>query len=188
MQWNKKEILSIPNLLSFMRILLIPAFVYSYVTAAEPKDYLIAAGIILLSGLTDLVDGKIARRYHMITEFGKALDPIADKLTQAGIVLSLLFKIKYMYLLVILFIIKELYMGISCLILLRRGKKLNGAKWYGKVCTAVLYIVMFLLIAIPGMPAFLQNTLMLVCAGFMLLSMGMYLPVFIKLYQNSEKI
>lgn len=188
MRWSKKEIFSIPNLLSFLRIILIPVFMYCYVTATEPKDYLIAAGIILFSGLTDLIDGKIARKYHMVTELGKALDPIADKLTQAGIVLSLLFKIKYMYLLVLLFIIKELFMGIACLIMLRRGKKLDGAKWYGKVCTAVLYIVMFLLIALPSMPAILQNTLMIICAGFMVLSLVMYIPVFIKMHCDSRKV
>lgn len=186
MKLKAQELFSIPNLLSFLRILLIPLFVIRYVTAQTASDYYVAAAIILFSGFTDLIDGKIARKFHMVTDLGKALDPVADKLTQAGIVLSLMFKIQWMYLLVLLFIVKEAFMGISCLVIMRKGKKLNGAMWFGKVCTAVLYVAMFILIAVPGMPSLWQNLLMLICAAFMLLSMCLYIPVFRKLYQENE--
>lgn len=63
---------------------MIPVFCYLYITAQTPREYLYAAAVVLLSSLTDFFDGKIARHFHMITELGKALDPIADKLTHAA--------------------------------------------------------------------------------------------------------
>ena len=88
-RFSKKEIFSIPNLMGYFRILLIPVFCYLYITAETEREYLYAALVVLLSSLTDLFDGKIARRFHMVTELGKALDPIADKLTHAALAICL---------------------------------------------------------------------------------------------------
>lgn len=187
MKLQKKEIFSIPNILGYIRILLIPLFTWRYLTAQSQADYYAAAGIVLLSGLTDLLDGFIARRFHMITELGKALDPIADKLTQAAIVFCLMFRVQWMVWLVLLFVVKECYMGVANLIVMRRGRKLNGAEWFGKVCTAVFYIVMFLMIALPGLGTAWKNTMMLICAAFMALSLVLYIPVFVRLYRGGKR-
>ena len=88
-RFSKKEIFSIPNLMGYFRILLIPVFCYLYITAETEREYLYAVLVVLLSSLTDLFDGKIARRFHMVTELGKALDPIADKLTHAALAICL---------------------------------------------------------------------------------------------------
>ncbi len=77
-----KEYLSIPNLLGYFRILLLPVYLYVYVNASSERDYHLAVFIIFLSFLSDFLDGKIARRFDMVTDFGKILDPIADKITQ----------------------------------------------------------------------------------------------------------
>lgn len=77
----KKEILSIPNILSLFRLLLIPVYTVLFLRAERPVDYWWAAGILAVSTLTDMVDGKIARRFHMVTNLGKILDPVADKAT-----------------------------------------------------------------------------------------------------------
>ncbi|WP_040213940.1 CDP-alcohol phosphatidyltransferase family protein [Clostridium polynesiense] len=185
MKINSKELFSIPNILSYIRILLIPFFLKTYIYAAAPKDYYVASFIILLSGLTDLVDGYIARKYNMITELGKAIDPIADKLTQGAIVLCLMIRLKGMFVpLVVIFILKELFMAISCLVLLRKRKKLDGAKWFGKVSTAVFYINMFIIIAIPGLNTTAVNILICISAFFMLLSFALYIPAFKNLYKS----
>ncbi|MBQ2092705.1 MAG: CDP-alcohol phosphatidyltransferase family protein, partial [Clostridia bacterium] len=76
-----KDAKTIPNLLSLIRIILVPFFVYFFVT----KRYLIAVIIILISGLSDAFDGKIARHFNQISKLGKLLDPAADKLTQIAI-------------------------------------------------------------------------------------------------------
>lgn len=122
MKPTAKEIWSIPNILSYIRLLLIPIFVYIYITANSTSDYYVAALIILLSGLTDMLDGLIARKFNQITELGKTIDPIADKLTQAAIVGCLMFRYDYMWILVLLLVVKELFMGINGLILLKKVK------------------------------------------------------------------
>jgi cardiolipin synthase len=184
MKTTKKEIFSIPNLLSYLRILLIPAFVLIYITAEDVSNYYLAALIIFLSALTDMADGFIARKYGMITELGKALDPIADKLTQIAVILCLLTRYQGMWVLVLLFTIKELFMGINGLILLRKGKKLNGAKWFGKVSTAVFFICTIVLIALPELPGMAVYILINVTILFLLLSFVLYIPAFAKLYRS----
>ena len=85
----KKEILTIPNLLSLFRLVLIPVYVTIYLNAKETTDYFIAAMILAVSCLTDLVDGKIARHFNMISTLGKILDPLADKATQFTLIIWL---------------------------------------------------------------------------------------------------
>ena len=80
------KILTIPNILSLMRICMIPLFVWTYLAK---ENYMATAAILILSGLTDLTDGMIARRFNMVSNLGKALDPFADKLTQAAIMICL---------------------------------------------------------------------------------------------------
>ena len=80
------RIITVPNLLSFFRFCLIPVIIWSYCVKKNP---LLAGEILLLSGLTDLADGYIARRFHRISNLGKILDPVADKLTQAAMLICL---------------------------------------------------------------------------------------------------
>ena len=88
--WNwKKEILTVPNLLSLFRLALIPVYISAYLRAQTGQDHALAAGILAVSCLTDLLDGIIARRFHMISHVGKVLDPLADKLTQLALFLCL---------------------------------------------------------------------------------------------------
>ncbi|MBE5963290.1 MAG: CDP-alcohol phosphatidyltransferase family protein [Lachnospiraceae bacterium] len=184
MKYTKKEVFSIPNCLGYFRILLIPVFIFLYVKAETKSDYHMAAGIILLSGFTDFLDGFIARTFRQITELGKALDPIADKLTQGAIIIALMFKIEKMWMLVLFFICKEAFMGINGFLLLRRGKRLDGAMWFGKVSTAVFYLCTFVLICFPSLPYAAVISLMLVTAFFLALSFLLYIPVFARMYKR----
>ena len=89
----QKKILTIPNIMSFFRLVLIPIIVYFYVVK---ENYLWTLILLVVSGLTDIVDGFIARKFKMISDFGKAIDPIADKLTQLALLCCLLFRFNYM--------------------------------------------------------------------------------------------
>lgn len=89
---------------------LVPVFLHLYLNAATGREYLLAAGILVLSALTDVLDGFIARRYHMITKLGQILDPAADKMTLAAVTLSLWHKIPDLWPLFAIFITKELLM------------------------------------------------------------------------------
>ena len=89
--FTKKEIFSIPNILCYFRIGLVPIFLYTYFTAEGSEGHMISAGILILSSLSDFFDGFIARKYDMITELGKLIDPVADKLTQFVVACTLMY-------------------------------------------------------------------------------------------------
>ena len=183
---DKREIFSIPNLMGYFRILLIPLFSWMYCTADSTGDYYAAAVVVGVSGLTDMFDGKIARRFHMITELGKFIDPLADKLTQAALLICLAVRYPLMRAVLVLFVIKEGFMAVMGALLLPRGKKLDGAMWFGKVCTAVLYAVLFLLLLLPGIGTTAANVLIGICGAFLLFSFLMYIPVFRRRWKESE--
>lgn len=180
----RKQLFTVPNLLGYLRLILIPIFVWRYLTAESNADYYVATAIVAISAVSDLFDGMIARKFNQVTQLGKALDPIADKLTQAAMVLCLVFRYRLMLPLLILFVIKEGFMGIMGIIMLSKGKMLDGAMWFGKVCTAVLYVVMFLLFLLPQIPVLWANVLIGICIGFMLLSLILYIPTYIRLYHE----
>lgn len=81
--FKRDQIFTIPNLLSLVRLLMIPMIIWLY---CEKEDYVAAAVMIVLSGLTDIADGIIARKFHLVSDLGKLLDPVADKLTQAALI------------------------------------------------------------------------------------------------------
>lgn len=146
----KKEIFSIPNLLSFFRILLIPVYITIYLNATKAADYYVAGGILAVSCLTDLIDGWIARRFNMITNLGKVLDPLADKLTQFALVLCLAIRYNFLWYIVVLFVVKEVFQLVAggCR-LLRRNMMLKGALITGKISTTVLFISLIILVVFP---------------------------------------
>lgn len=125
----------VPNILTVVRFILIPAIIISILN----EQYIIAFIILTISGLTDVLDGYIARKYNFITNFGKLIDPLADKATQVAILTTLAFKeIIPMWLIIIIFV-KELVLiaGASFLY----GKELVvSSKWFGKLATVLFYI------------------------------------------------
>lgn len=183
-RFSRKDIFSIPNLMGYFRILLIPVFCYLYCTAQSDRDYYIASGVVLISSLTDLFDGKIARRFNMITELGKALDPVADKLTHAALAFCLATRYPFMWALIALMAVKEGYMGIMGLKFLKEGKMLDGAMWFGKVCTALLFVVLLVLFVFPSLPGIAVNVMIGVTMAVMLFTMLMYIPVFKRMKQD----
>ncbi len=116
------------------------------------QSFYIAGAVIVVSGLSDYLDGVIARRYNQVTDLGKVLDPFADKLTQLFLILSMAWYRPWLWLLFGLFLIKEGFMFVAGLIGLSKNIKLSGAKWYGKVATAVIYVGMILLLLFPELP------------------------------------
>lgn len=184
--FTRKEIFSIPNIMGYFRILLIPVFMYIYITADTVTDYYIAAAIVLVSTISDLLDGLVARKFNMITELGKFVDPFADKLTHAALIVCLLTRYKLMWLLLGIFVVKESFMIIMGLIMLRHnGKKLDGAEWFGKVCTAVLFLTMFAMFLFPELSMTLVSGLIYFSAAVMLITLILYIPVFVKMYKET---
>ena len=187
-KFSRKDLWSIPNILCYIRFLLIPVFIILYIKAEAPKQYLQAAAVVLVSGMTDFLDGFIARTFHMITDLGKLIDPMADKLTQASLIFVLVVKLKWMFLLMILFVIMQLFLLVAGLVMLKKGIKLSGSKWFGKVSTAVFYAVMLVLISIPALNITITNLLMFVCGGFLLLSFLLYIKEYMDMYHGLKTI
>lgn len=134
------RIFTLPNMLSFFRLLLIPVIVALYENGLAWGAF----GVLALSGVTDVVDGWIARTFHLVSDFGKAIDPIADKLTQIAVLLCLM-PPKFWWVVGVL-VFKELFIGCMTLVTIRRTHSVYSAGWYGKLCTVLIYASMFVLI------------------------------------------
>ena len=172
--WNK-EILTLPNLLSLFRLILLPVYVTIYLHAREPKQYLLAGSIMALSCLTDLLDGRIARKFNLVTNLGKILDPLADKITQFTLTLCLSLKYPVLQPVLMLFLIKEVFQTVMGVIYLRKGKMLPGALPAGKLCTVVLFTSLMALVFFPELPAAAVNTAAIVDSGFLMVSFLSYI-------------
>ena len=193
--WN-----TIPNWLCFLRIALIPVFSVLFIKG----DYIAAFIVMIVAALTDLFDGKIARKYNMVSNLGKILDPIADKLSQMAIVIILIVKFwdGYLRYILFLFIIKELIMICAGALLLSKGMRPGAAEIWGKVATTVFYVFMIAIIALGGETSalygikFFENMILsdtaitvmiVISAVLMFVSLFGYVPGFVRqLKENKE--
>lgn len=141
---------TVPNLLSFIRIVLIPFFAYFYLK----NEVIIALVILAVSGLSDFFDGKIARKFNQVSNLGKILDPVADKLTQITIAVLLFIEFRHATNSImqafgwvfLVFLVKEGIMVIGGLLMLIFGIRPGAAEIYGKVATFVFYAAMIIII------------------------------------------
>ena len=168
--FRKEQVLTIPNLLSTARLLMIPLIVWLY---CFKGNYYAASFVILLSGATDVADGIIARKFNMVSDFGKILDPIADKLTQAAIIVSLAFRYKLMLAVIIIFVLKEIIISVLGLKTIIRTDTVNSSEWHGKLNTIALYVVFLVLILFPDINSGLANAL--ICFNIILIIISLIL-------------
>lgn len=180
----KREIFTIPNLLSLFRIALIPVYMSIYLKAKSPMEYYAAGGILAVSCLTDAIDGKIARKFGMVSTLGKILDPVADKITQFTLTLSLSLKYPHLRSVLWLFVIKEAFQLIAGIVNLRRGRMLPGALFAGKLCTTVLFVSLISLVLFPNIPAEAVDAVAILDAAFLSFSFISY--VFAYFGKNSK--
>ena len=165
-----KKIFTIPNIISIFRLVLIPAFVFLYFKESVENHFLWAIFIIVLSGFSDVVDGFIARRFNMVSDLGKVIDPIADKLTQVVALLCLAIKHTAIIPAFIVLFIKELLTMFVAIHLMSNGTKPISSRWWGKLSTVIIFITMVyaIIIDIYTVPAFVLYILIfasVVCMG-----------------------
>lgn len=170
-KWN------IPNALSVLRILLIIPFMALYLAGHEYWAF----GVLLLSGATDMLDGFIARRYNQITDCGKLLDPLSDKLTQVSVVVALACRYKELMPLALLCLVKEVCQAIGSIILLRRKSKVRGSRWFGKLSTIMFYACMLVMVLWSDAPASARWILVSVASLCMLLAFIGYFHLYIQI-------
>ena len=169
--FTKSQVLTLPNLLSAVRLALIPVLIWVYLGL---RDYPLAAIIFILSTLTDIVDGFIARKFNMISDLGKALDPIADKLTQLATLVCLVTRYVYMLIPLGLLLLKEVFSGIISLISINKTGEVRGAEWHGKLTTILISLTIVIHILWYDIPEFASYTSIGVCLASMALSLILY--------------
>ena len=178
------KIFTIPNFLTLLRICMIPFLVWAYVGR---QDTLLTVGILVASGLTDVLDGIIARRFDMVSDLGKALDPLADKLTQATVVGCLLVRFPIMLIMLVVFCVKEIFVTVAHIALVQRSGKVSSARWHGKTTTVLLWLTMVLHLLWAEIPKGLTVALVCLCSAMILLSGAMYGIEYIAGFRSCEK-
>ncbi len=175
-----KKIFTIPNIISLFRLILIPFFVFFYFKDNVENHFFWAIFIVVLSGFSDVVDGFIARNFNMVSDFGKILDPIADKMTQAVVLLSLAIKHTALIPMFAVLFLKELLTMFAAIQLLSNGTKPISSKWWGKLTTVVIFIttIYTVVMDIYSVPVYVLYGLIILSIGCMVLSMGNYGKMF----------
>lgn len=168
---TEDKIFTIPNMLSVIRLCFIPMFVWLY---SVKKDYAGTTVVLLLSGFTDILDGFIARRFNMISNLGKVLDPVADKLTQGAMFICLLTKYDFMWIALILLIIKEIFMSVTGLLVIKKTGEVYGAEWHGKVTTSMIYATVFIHLIWYNIPLWISKALIFISILLMIYSCVSY--------------
>lgn len=127
----------VPNILTIIRIILVPVFVYFTFFSELNNNILLALIIFIIASLSDLFDGLIARKYKVISDFGKIMDPLADKLLVISALFALLLKFKDItYVIFAIIVLRE----VAVTLLRKYYTKRNiviAANWWGKVKTVL---------------------------------------------------
>jgi len=177
------KIVTIPNLLTVLRLLLIPVFMWSYLAK---EDVVLTAVLLALSGVTDLADGFIARRFNMVSDLGKALDPLADKLTQVAVIVCLIWRFPRLIVLLAVVCLKELAALITTLAAIRKTDRVYSAAWHGKAATVAIYLTILVHLIWPGITSALSAVLIGLCALLVLLSGVLYILRNIRLIRQDS--
>ena len=180
---SSRKIVTIPNVLSFFRICLIPVLIWLY---CGKKNDLQTAIVLVLSGLTDLADGFIARHFHMTSDLGKVLDPVADKLTQGAMLICLVTRFPLMWLPLGILIVKETVMAITGALVIKRTGNVHGSNWHGKVTTTLLYMMMGIHILWYRIPENVSDVTILLCSCMMCISFVLYVLKNCRLLKESR--
>lgn len=178
----ENKLITIPNILSLFRIALIPVIVWLY---SVKHNYVWAGYFLILSGITDTVDGCIARHFHMVSNLGKILDSIADKLTQGAMLLCLLLRFRMMMVPFILLILKEIFMSVSGILIIHKTGQVCGAEWHGKAATFLLYVMIMLHVFWYKITPVASVVSILACTLMIGVSFGLYGIHNIKLLKSS---
>lgn len=177
------DLFNIPNMLTMLRIILLPFIAWFYLH----DQVIVAIVLLLVSGISDILDGFIARKFSMVTSIGKIMDPISDKLTQGVILACLTVRFPYLWTLFFLLLIKEIIMGFTGLYTVRKTGIVYGSKWHGKATTVFIYSTIMLHFLFPNLPHTFAMLLMIASICMMFISMRFYIKDNIKRLNGCKK-
>ncbi len=182
------KVITIPNILSFFRLCLIPVIVWLY---CVKKEYFWTIIVYGFSSITDIVDGIIARKFNMISTFGKVFDPVADKLTQMAIIICLAIHFGwYMLIPLAIFVVKEVGMNVVGLVAAKKTGKIKGAMWHGKLNTVLFFVIMVVHLLWYNMPPVVSYVFVSISVTMMLISATIYTVDYVNMLKeakNAEK-
>ncbi len=186
---SSKRIFTIPNVISMFRLLLIPFFIWAYVGL---KNNLLTVILLTVSGVSDVLDGFIARKFNMVSDLGKALDPVADKLTQLAMIFCLIFRYWYMIIPFALLAVKEIVAATTGLAVIKATDRVRSAEWHGKAATACIYLMMIMHIVWPiffkvEIPTAVSVVSVVVTTAVILLSFVIYTTENIIILRRAKK-
>lgn len=178
-----KTVFTIPNVLSFARLCMIPLIIWLY---CVKDNYVWTGYVIIVSGATDVIDGFIARTFHMVSDLGKILDPIADKFTQATVLFCLLLRYPMVLLPLIAMTLKETFVGTTGFMVIQKNGKVMGAVWHGKVATLLLYAMMMLHLFWHDITPLVSNIFIIACTVMICVSFFFYGAANIRALKQAE--
>jgi len=177
---------NVPNILSAFRICLVPVFIITYFR--EEELHILAVVVYAVASLTDVLDGYIARRYNLITNLGRILDPIGDKLMTLAVMTCITIDRIIPPWALALFAIKEILMLIGGLVIHKKWKmSMPPSNWLGKVSTAIFFVVCGTLILFPGISKPVSEGMIALAIGMALVALGSYSFMFKSIKGRSQK-
>ena len=168
----------IPNYISVFRIFLVPLYALLFFgVLSVGLDPMMAAGIVfILAGLSDALDGYLARKYNWITDMGKLLDPLADKLMEITVAVCLAVKMDGPFIiLAAILITKEIIMIVGAYLIMSKSKVYVSAVWCGKLATLVWYVLLCVVHFFPNATGSLSNLLCIILILVMIMAFAMYI-------------
>lgn len=171
MQFSKKDAFTVPNVLTYIRLLCVPVFIgmmIAYCVDKTATEYLWAAfGLFVFASATDIADGYIARRFNMISDIGKVLDPVADKLLQGFAVLMLGISGNVHWAFVVIIVAKEIFIGVTSKYFMRASKRQveQMANKWGKYAALTVFIGLFFAFLVPFNKVIAIMDLVIFCIG-----------------------
>ncbi|HOM32324.1 MAG TPA: CDP-alcohol phosphatidyltransferase family protein [Bacilli bacterium] len=165
------QVFTIPNILSFFRLLLIPLIVFLYV-GKELYGWTLV--VLIISLVTDIIDGLVARKLNMVTDFGKFIDPVADKLTQLAVLFCLVTRFPLMWIPISIMLLKEILQFALRFVVFRYTGEVHSAEWHGKVATFLIYVMMSLHVIWYGITDVVSTLTITITSLSMLLSCVLY--------------
>lgn len=169
--------MNVPNILTTFRIVLVPLLGYMM----HLGEYVPAAIIFIAAVLTDFLDGFLARKFNQVTNFGKVMDPVADKLLVLTALLMLTVQKEISLVIFIIVTAKEVLLGIGGIMLYRNKKRISSADWYGKIASGIFYFAILMLI----LDVRYSKTFIVIAVAATVFALVKYIAKYIKLMGDS---
>jgi cardiolipin synthase len=178
------RIWTVPNIMSFFLLLLIPVIMWVYLAK---KDYVLVAVLLVVSGITDVADGYVARHFNQVSNLGKMLDPVADKFTEGILMILLALRYPLFWADVVIFAVGAFLMSFWGIRAINRSHLVNPAHWYGKITTVFLYAATFTLLLWENIPKTAANVIIAACGLLVIGNVTMYGLFYMRLRRERLK-